>query len=225
MLSNENKDKFRNERKLVWQLHDDGKYEECIKKCDKNIREILENGLTIEHREDIRSFLYMKAKCCKHLGKIKEAVLMINNSLKYSGIELYKIHTYWLLAECKVKLDLIDDAIDLYNKCIEYYNNQLVFAEDDQCLIGLVSLYSNKSVLLDDVELSKYALDTYLEKHKEELNNDFINELYENMFKIYVKKDEIINAQKIIRKINRTNKDLGKKLFKNIDNKALVAIE
>lgn len=221
MLSNE---RIKENRKQVWRLHDDKKYKECIAFCQYNINNIISNNLIDKNRDAIRSFYYMSAKCYYHLDDIETAIQMIKESLKYLGIELYTIHTYWLLAECKTRQGFNDEAVELYDKCILYYEKQMPFSEDDECLIGLTSLLSNKSILLNDIELSEYAFDTYIKQHKKELVIEFINELYENIFKIYINKNEIINAQKILKKIGKTDKKLMNKLYEKIANKALVTI-
>lgn len=216
MLSSEINEK----RELVRQLRKQDKYEECIEVCEDSAQKIIKDGVNRRNTDDVRSFYYMSAKCYKNINKVEIAIQMIRKSLEYCIIETYIIYNYWLLAECYKEQGFYNEAIKLYDKCIEYFKSQLPLAVNSLCFENLINVISSKSFLINDIKMAEEALNTYLNKCSNDLDNDILDRLYENLFYLYKNNNYSHKARKITNEIN--NENLKNKLLNKIENKLFI---
>jgi tetratricopeptide (TPR) repeat protein len=156
-------------------------YESCIKTC---------NSLSELCGDNWVSF-YNIARCLRQLGNYKDAIHYANLALAQVKDRIEEHITYWLIGLCYRNLGETETALKYYLKCKEYYT-------EINALMNLADIYYNIGFLLNDIEYILQAIELYKKEDHKYIIDD---ETYKDMFEIYLKNNNLLKAQLILKKI------------------------
>lgn len=183
-------------KEILNEMYRNKNYNECVDRCDSYILDVEQAIDSMDKNYFLWNCYTLKARSFYKLKQYHEAIKCLKIVINYPkyNIDTYSnINTYWLLAMNYVYLDE-SKAIDYYNLCLEYFkeNNQ---EESALCIIGNIALINK------NVEQILYVIERYKD-FPERFKEASYDLKYEELFDIYLERNEINKAWDILKSIN-----------------------
>lgn len=179
-------------------------YKTALNYIDNFISTIFEDD--DKNRDVIYYCLLGKALCYYNLQKFDEALINLENILKYALIPFDFIKIDWTYGLCYENIDK-KTALYYYDKAESSCCNRI----DYQDMISLGQIKCTRAMLLNDISLMEDAVQIIV---NEKPTKDILDTAYNSLCTIYFKNNENFKAFSVLKKI--TDKNLKKILRSKI---------
>jgi tetratricopeptide (TPR) repeat protein len=180
---------FEEERKKVLKLIKEKQFNSSIDVCQTILDVIDENN--INSNTDKWFFTLRIGINYKRLGYLKKALVYIERSMFYCSTQDEYMDSISMIGSCNDMLGNKKRALKFYNKCLDYFRRNNMHVEESRTIFNIGRLYG-------DINLIYKALQDYYINCDDSFKLDNV---YDALCEIYIKRNDIVNAKKIINTI------------------------
>jgi tetratricopeptide (TPR) repeat protein len=128
----------------------------------------------------------------KRLKQCKKALVYIEKSMHYCSTQDEYMECIWMIGSCNDVLGNKKRALKFYNKCLDYFKRNEMFEQETYMLFNIGRLYK-------DIKTINKVIDIYNSNNIFDVSRK--DNAYETLFEIYIEKNDIMNAEKMINNI------------------------